>query len=300
VVAKKYPGRGLSLKKLVAKYPHLGIITLRQFLTHTSGIPQAINNKVFIKEFNQNPMGYWSPEKLLSIAMRDKPYFSPGEKGYYGYTNTDYIIMGLVIEAITGKSLLKNIHSLFAKIGLENIHFAGSPHASNIPLKVRNKLAQAYVTKLNNTYDLSAFSHSAKVIMASGVAAKNITAVALNFAAVAPASGGIIVQTPTLVKWYWLLFHGRVVPSGLFPEMLKGVETADPNKKYGLAVVVQATKHYGTIYSHEGDVFGYGANVLYVPKLHLVIAIAVNTSTGILSSITHAVIGRMLHTFVGD
>lgn len=295
-VAKKYPGKDNRLKELVKQYPHLGVITLRQYLTHTSGIPQAINTKTFINAFNKNPMQHWSEKELIAIAMQHKPYFSPGEKNYYGYTNTDYIILGLVIEAITGKSLAANFEALFSQLALNNIYFP-SAYSANIPKSVKKELARAYITKRSQIYNLNAFSLMPKVVFPNRTIAKEITPIALNYITVGAASGGLIAQTRTLVKWYWLLFHGQVIPQNIFPKMLQGVPTADPSKKYGLAIVVQRTKQYGTIYSHDGNVFGYAANLLYVPKLNLVLAVAVNTSTKSISPTLHGIVGRILQTF---
>ena len=131
-----------------------------------------------------------------------------------------------------------------------------------------------------------------------GAIAKDITPTAINYSAIGAASGGLIARTSALVKWYWLLFHNKIMPKAQFPDMLKGVTTADPNKKYGLAVVVQKTKPYGMIYSHDGDVFGYDANLIYVPKLNLILSVAVNTSTDAISPTTTHIVGSFLKTFL--
>ena len=59
-IAKKYPGKDKELSNIVMQYPHLGIITLRQYLTHTSGIPEAMGSDEFLAAFNKNPMVYFS------------------------------------------------------------------------------------------------------------------------------------------------------------------------------------------------------------------------------------------------
>ena len=65
-VAKNFPGKDHALLELVKQYPHLGMITLRQYLTHTSGIAQSLNSDLFIKEYNENPMGYWDSQQLIT------------------------------------------------------------------------------------------------------------------------------------------------------------------------------------------------------------------------------------------
>lgn len=297
VVANQYPGKNNQLLDLVKKYPHLGVITLRQYLTHTSGIAQSINTNQFINAFNNNPFGSWSSSDLIAIAMSHKPYFSPGKKNYYGYTNTDYIIIGRVIEAITGKSIHDEVGIFLSQLGLKNAYFQ-SDNSNHIPKNILNNMANAYILKTDSSYTMHAFINAKPVTFDRGIIAKDITPVAINYLSVGAASGGLIANTATLVQWYWLLFHDRVVSKNIFPQMLKGVSTANPDKKYGLAIIVQSTKKYGVIYSHDGVMFGYNANLLYVPKLHLVLAVAANTSTDKMSETTRDIVGGLLSTIM--
>ncbi len=296
-VAAHYPGNNNELLSIVKKYPHLGIITLRQYLTHISGIADSLNTDTFMDAFNKNPDGYWSSSDLIAIAMQHKPYFNPGEKDYYGYTNTDYIILGVVLEALTHKTLAEEVNALLHQLNLKNIYFpSGQPQ--EMPSNIKENMASAYIMKHDPMYSLGAFNHSPIVTFQDGTVVKNVTPVAINYTFIGAASGGAIARTSDLVKWYSALFHGQVIPSTLFPQMLKGVGTADKDKKYGLAIVIQKTKQYGMIYSHDGDVFGYDANLLYVPKLHLVLAVAVNTSTNAISSTEDDIVGRFLKTIM--
>jgi len=295
-VAIKYPGKNNELLNIVNKYPYLGEITIRQFLNHSSGIPESINTQKFMNAFNRNPTGYWDARQLIAIAMSYKPYFKPGEKDYYGYTNTDYIIIGVVIEALTGRSIVDEMQRFLSGLGLDNIYFL-STYSANIPKKVLNQLAHAYILKSSQLFSLPAFKGVPVVIFPEGQLAKDITFIALAYSTVGAASGGMIATTPDLIKWCWLLFHGKVVGKEYFPEMLKGVRTADINTKYGLAISIMQTKKYGVIYSHDGDVFGYDANLLYIPKLNLTLAVAVNTSTAAVEPVKKGVVGRILKTF---
>lgn len=299
VLARQYPGKDNQLLDLVKQYPHLGIITLRQYLTHTSGIAQSINTNQFMDAFSNNPFSYWSSNDLIAIAMSHKPYFSPGKKDYYGYTNTDYIIIGRVIEALTGKSIADEMQLFFSELGLKHAYFQ-SKNSKSIPKNILDKMAHAYILKTDQSYTLPAFSNAKLVSFDQDVIAKDITPVAINYSTIGAASGGLIAQIPDLVQWYWLLFHHHVVSNTIFPQMIKGVPTADHNKKYGLAIIVQSTKKYGTIYSHDGLMFGYTANLLYVPKLHLILAVAANTSTDKISETTHDIVGGLLSTIANS
>jgi len=277
-VARKYPGKRHVLLELVEQYPHLGIITLRQYLTHTSGIGKSLNSELFIKEYNKNPMGYWDSKQLITIAMQRPPYFAPGTKGLYSYTNTDYEVMSMVLEAVTGKSLYENMTRFFHETGLENIYYT-LPRGENLPPEVMRQMAHAYVLPESVYFDLPMFESLGTVTFPGGQIAKDITPYSINFAAIGAASGGIIAQPKTLVNWYWKLFHSGVVPQKVFDQMLDAVPTGTPDKQSGFGIIIQTSKKYGTIYGHSGISYGYAANVVYVPKYNIVFSVAVNAST---------------------
>lgn len=297
-VAKKCPGRDDALLKLVKRYPHLGVITLRQYLTHTSGVGKSINSDFFINEYNQHPMGYWNSEQLIAIAMHYPPYFSPGTTGLYSYTNTDYEVMSVVLEALTKKTLYQNMTAFFHQVGLKDICYT-LPRGKNLSSSVNNAMAEAYVLQESIYFHLPMFQSIKPIAFPEGEFAKNITPYSINFSAIAAASGGIIAQPKTLVQWYWTLFHGDVVTPTMLSQMLNGVPTGTSTKRYGLGIVIQTSQRYGVIYGHSGITYGYASNVVYVPKYHVVFAVAVNTSTqnpdALINTMVMQVLSQLVH-----
>src|SRR5262245_41876068 len=109
--------RVLSLADTVGKWrpdlPHeWADITLRQLLDHTSGIPEFIKEQAFIDAFLASPLVAPPPVQLLSYIENPKPIFTPGTE--YNYSNSDNIIVGLMIEAATGRSYERALHRLVA------------------------------------------------------------------------------------------------------------------------------------------------------------------------------------------
>lgn len=74
------------------------IITLHHLLTHSSGTPE-FDDFVTYRDIERDRH---RPEELLSIFQDGDLNFTPGEK--YSYTNTGYVVLGIIIEKITGKS----------------------------------------------------------------------------------------------------------------------------------------------------------------------------------------------------
>ncbi|NIV29804.1 MAG: serine hydrolase, partial [Anaerolineae bacterium] len=82
-------------------------MTLRQLAQHTSGIWDY--GDPIIGEAAADPakleIGY-APEELVQYAVDNgTPDFAPGEEGQWNYSNTGYILMGMIIEKAAGKSL---------------------------------------------------------------------------------------------------------------------------------------------------------------------------------------------------
>jgi D-alanyl-D-alanine carboxypeptidase len=97
----------LSLEDTVGKWrpdlPHeWANITLRQLLNHTSGIPDFTDEEAFKKALLASLLVAPPPLQLLSYIENPEPTFTPGTE--YAYSNSDNIIVGLMIEAATGRS----------------------------------------------------------------------------------------------------------------------------------------------------------------------------------------------------
>ncbi|MEO5777319.1 MAG: serine hydrolase domain-containing protein [Flavobacterium sp.] len=104
----------LSLDDKVNKYlpafPHGEEITIKNLLTHTSGLFELFRDPAFMEADKQQVL---SKEKLLSFFI-DKPlYFTPGTE--YSYCNSGYVLLGLIIEKVTGKPYEKIINEYFLK-----------------------------------------------------------------------------------------------------------------------------------------------------------------------------------------
>jgi len=77
-------------------------VTVAQLLQHTSGLPDYIKSDGFIKKFSKDPGQTWTPRELLSFVEDEPVSFAAGSK--YEYSDTDNIVVGLIVEAVTGES----------------------------------------------------------------------------------------------------------------------------------------------------------------------------------------------------
>jgi CubicO group peptidase (beta-lactamase class C family) len=86
----------------IPEFPHPGI-TVYHLLTHTSGLPDFINDEWYFQRYLPH-VTYMDNEDLLKIIVKHniRPFFSPGLK--FSYSNTGYALLALLVERVTKKS----------------------------------------------------------------------------------------------------------------------------------------------------------------------------------------------------
>jgi CubicO group peptidase (beta-lactamase class C family) len=104
----------------ITGYPNInGAVTIRQLLTHTSGIAEYIDDPVY-DSLVMHPEKNWTRAQLFD--MIEAPYFAPGSS--IAYSNSNYIIAGEIIEAVTGRELQHLFRdSIFIPLGLEHTFY---------------------------------------------------------------------------------------------------------------------------------------------------------------------------------
>lgn len=109
------------LSKYIADYPRGNEITLHNLLDHTSGIPSFTN----LLDFRSKIRNDMTPEEIISSFKKLPLEFEPGEK--YEYSNSEYVLLGYIIEKISGMSYENFIQKyIFDKLGMKNSYYGSS------------------------------------------------------------------------------------------------------------------------------------------------------------------------------
>jgi D-alanyl-D-alanine carboxypeptidase len=87
-----------------------GKVTVRELLNHTSGVPDYTQSEAFIEQAETNPLGFVAPKTIISWVEKDPLEFKPGTK--YEYSNTDNIVVGLMVEAVTKQSYTSELQKI--------------------------------------------------------------------------------------------------------------------------------------------------------------------------------------------
>ncbi len=206
-------------------------ITLRELLQHTSGIFDYFNDPSFVQAFKTDPTRTWQPRALIDIAVAHPPLFSPGTA--FAYSNTDYILLGLIIQTATGQPLARELEDrIFAPFGM---HHTSLPFADVTPARP--------------------YAHGYLLNQPGASGPVDITRVSPS---IAWAAGGLLSTAPDIARFYTALLTGAILPPPLLNQMLTTVPIG-PGAGYGLGITSLQVP-CGTAWGHDGNFPGYLSN----------------------------------------
>ncbi len=227
-------------------------ITIRNLLQHSTGISRYVFNEQFQKDLPLAPDRVWKPEELLSYVFDEKPLFAAGES--FAYSDTNYIILGMIIEKVTGKSLWDFIDDKIIKPHhLTNIY---PQNSRTIP-----SLASGYSSDTDEFYPGK--------VSENGVYKQNVQ--------FEWAGGGYAMNATSLSQMAKLMYEGHIFSASLFDDYFKGIEAVGLGGQWGLGVHMRQTP-FGMSWGHSGFFPGYITSMLYFPDKKTAITVQVNTS----------------------
>ncbi|HLW62395.1 MAG TPA: serine hydrolase domain-containing protein [Flavobacterium sp.] len=240
----------------IESIPNANQATIRQLLHHSSGIYNYIQNLQFQTASLNDLIKEWTPNELLEYAHNKAPYFAPSED--VRYSNTGYILLGLLIEQIENKPLYQVFEEkIIIPMGLSNTQFAGKD-------PVPNGIVRGYIDLYSNLQVIESTYYSGWDYYT--------------------ADGGLISNVNDLNVFFRALMSGQLINQNSLDEML---DWKAPNEQdsefyeiyYGLGIFKMITPK-GECYFHSGDAIGYYANMMYFPEDSTTVVYAVNSNYG--------------------
>ncbi len=266
--------RWLGDRSWFVRLPNHKTITLRHLLTHQSGLADHVHLKPFAAEVSRrwrNKHNPFTPEELVGFVLDRPPLFEAGKA--WSYTDTGYILMGLVIEAATGRTYYEEIKERFLT-PLDLTLTAPSDR------RMLSGLAAGYMGIEN------AFGFPRKTIQADGMMVWH--------PGFEWTGGGLVSNSRDLAKWGASLFGGNAMPGNYLAELLRAVPISpdDSNVYYGAGVGIYKSGSFGPVYGHGGWIPGYSSSLRYYPDHEVTVAFQINTDIGIVDDTT-AVVSEM-------
>ncbi|UYX55304.1 beta-lactamase family protein [Bacillus thuringiensis] len=204
-------------------------ITIRQLLNHTSGIAEYLKSK---DADIMNAKKTYAAEEIVKMGLSLPPDFSPG-KGW-SYSNTGYVILGMLIEKITGNSYAEEIEKrIIEPLDLSNTFLPGN--SAVIPGKNH---ARGYM-KIDGTSEL-----------------KDIT---YYNPSLANSAGDMISNADDLNKFFSSLLGGKLLKERELKEMLTTVpiEGKGVGDGYGLGIYETKLPNGVSVWGHGGAIPGF-------------------------------------------
>jgi D-alanyl-D-alanine carboxypeptidase len=246
------------LSKWLPSYPNARRITLRMLLQHTSGLPDFFASGALETAMLKNRRRVFTPAEVLTFARGLR--FTPGT-GYY-YSNTNFVLLGLVAEKAGGKPWATQVHTeLLDPLGLTGTYIQASEKPpGRAAAHGYRYFSGAVVGRGRDQGDRTGVVPFTSVVTAAWSA------------------GAIAATTPDLARWARALYTGRV----LSPASTRAMMDVGRTTKLG------ASRHYGLGmsrlliggrfigYGHSGSIGGFRSAIRYFPKEHTAVAVLFN------------------------
>ena len=236
-----------KLSKFFPDYPKPGAdATVAQLLNHTVGVQSYTGIPGWMVEANTS-RAYTTEQMIAEFKDLPSP-FRPGEK--WDYNNSGYVLVGAVIEKVTGKPWHVNVDERIAKpLGLKTIRYG------ELESQTAN-MARGY------TMTKGKVAPAQKIHMS-----------------VPHAAGALIGSVEDLAKWNAALHHGKVVRADLYAKMIAPTAMPDGSSQdYGFGIAPREVRSRKAV-GHGGGIFGFSTDSIYLPKEDVFVAVFVNSDS---------------------
>ena len=250
------------VSKYVPNVPNGVNITIADLLKMRSGLYGYTNDPSFAAALDHSPTKAWTPREVLAIAFRHPPEFPPGTA--YDYSNTNYALLGLVVEKVDGKPLRQELQDrLFGPLNLKQ---------TTLPASTNTSLPEPY--SHGYMYGGSAFALVDKPYPPNMQAAAMAgTLQPIDYtnqnSSYATAAGGAISTADDLATWIHALVDGHVFNADFHRQWLDSPQPADPANvaapQYGYGIERQRFAPNATMYFHFGELPGFNSFAGYDP-----------------------------------
>jgi D-alanyl-D-alanine carboxypeptidase len=253
------------LSKYQPEVPNGAHITIRQLLNMTSGIFSYPDDSAFWPATDANPNRVWNPKELLAMALKHPPYSPPGQ-GFH-YSDTNYILLGLIIEQITHQPVEAVFRQrVFTPLGM---------HETVMPALT----STAFPTPHPHGYQYGSSNQAMNEPVLTGAAAAHANATAgtpRDVTALNPSeawtAGAVLSTLHDLKIWARALATGTLLTAQMQHERLSGMVPIDRlGDSHGLGI----GRIYGLL-GYNGQIQGFSTYMLYQPKRQATVIVLVN------------------------
>lgn len=246
-----------------AALPNAETTTLEHLLRHEAGLPDHPHMPAFQAAAGDRIAergATFTPEELIGFVTGEEALFDAGTA--WAYSDTGYILLGLVIEQVTGRTYYEVVRARFLDpLGLGDTIASDRP---DIP-----RLAVGYTVPSNP------FGLPMRTVDADGRLVWD--------PGVEWTGGGLASTSRDLARWGHLLFTGRAMEAPYLDRLLDGVPVAPDASGifYGAGVAIYADAPHGRIYGHGGWIPAYVSSLRHYADHGVTVAFQINSDAGV-------------------
>ncbi len=217
-------------------------VTVEQLLKHRSGLAEYFADG-FGEDADDNRTKRYSAEESLAFAYGEDPEFKPGAE--YGYSNTNYVLLGSLIERADNTSYAKSVQQrIFNRVGMASTSIGARPTESG--------LAHGYEFERNRPQDVSYTGWNA------------ITG-----------DGAVVTTVGDYEAFMNALFHGSKLLSASMVERMCQAQEEEPDSGYGMGCS-HADTPWGVAWGHDGSITGFNSETWYIKRLGITVVFFTN------------------------
>lgn len=239
-------------------------ITIRELLTHTSGLPGY--EEQFEKDWDHKQIAYNKDIFSMLDREHDTLFFKPGTR--WKYSNTGYAILASVIEKASKKTYAEFMkENIFKPLGMAHT-FVYNSRRSSKKIPENYALGFVYSDSLHRYIIPDSLSKFDYVYYLDGIVG----------------DGCVNSTTGDLFKWDRALYGNKLVSKALLDEMLSPqvlMSPRDSSSYYGYGVMVQPKTEKGKMITHSGGWPGYATFITRFPDSNQVIIILSNNESAV-------------------
>jgi D-alanyl-D-alanine carboxypeptidase len=264
------------LGKWLPQYPAWKDVTIRRLLNMTSGIPNYSETDTLSRVWVSEPTRKLTAEELVEAVYPSGSNNLPTSAGYH-YSNTNYILAGMIAEKAAGRSYRDLVHEMVIDaVGLTDTFYEDGTY----PAAVTSRLAHGYF----DNPACADYQPNCKESWNRPLLGKDVTGMSTSWA---QAAGGAVANARDVDRWMRAVFEGHVVPPAQQAEWVSLVSTktgkpiadvtADDPQGFSLGLSKGILGSSGPQWFYQGTMLGYRTLYVWFEKENLMITVQTNS-----------------------
>jgi D-alanyl-D-alanine carboxypeptidase len=242
-------------EEVTSKVSGASKMTVRMLLNHTSGVAEYNDKAAYVTYLLQHPLHKFSSLDYLEYIQGSDVQFVAGSK--YKYTNTNYLLLALIADKITGDHAKYLRDHIFVPVGLANSFY----HNDENYLR-KGELVNSYWDRYSNS-QIENCTEMQKTNVGSLVG-----------------DDGIIATPVDYVKFLQALMNHQLLSRSTMDQMFTFINNDSDEGAYGLGIHKKEYRGF-TEYGHSGGGIGAGSYLAYFPHNQTYLFIAINLGTSV-------------------